>query len=156
VDSVVNVLESLQESEALNRLLLRLPQRHPDLLVDKITYLEKNKFIASIKNITRSEIPLAGVNANRYYPSTMILESLVQTCFILIMHDQLDIPDAEGQNLLSGLSDAKFHQAVVAGDQLLLTAEVIEKKPYIWTLESRAATEENLVAEATINFKSAA
>ena len=155
MESVVSRLDTLQDADFLNGLLLRLPHGHPDLLIDRITYLEVNKFIASLKNITRSEIPAAGAGVIQYYPNTLILESLIQTCFILVAQEHLDIDHAAEKNLLSGLKNVDFHNSVTAGDQLFLTAEVVGKKPYLWTLEARAATEECLVAEAIINFKNA-
>jgi len=148
----VNTIDVFKDSDVLNKLLLRLPQRHPALLIDKITYLEANKFIASIKNVTRNELAFTGENSH-YYPSTLILESLIQTCSILATHEQLDHPYADSQNLLSSLTNAEFFNQVEAGDQLYLTADVISKKPYIWTFDTQAATDEYKVATATINLK---
>lgn len=151
----MNVLEALEDSESLNRLLLRLPYRHPALLIDRITYLEPNKFIAAIKNITRNEPAFTGIDANNYYPSTLVLESLIQTCSILATHELIEDKHTSNQNLLSGITKAEFYGPVIAGDQLLLTAEVKCKKPYIWVFESTAMTEEYKVAVATITFKNA-
>lgn len=152
----MNALESLKSADCLNELLKRVPYRHPALLIDKITLLEPNKFIAAIKNVTRNEPVFSGTGANGYYPSTLILESLIQSCSVLATYDQLDCDYNANQNLLSGITDVIFHNPVVAGDQLLLTVNVQSKKPYIWLFEATATTEEYKVASAVIKFKSAA
>jgi len=150
-----NALETLKSTECLNELLKRLPCRHPALLIDKITLLEPNKFIAAIKNVTRNEPAFTGVEANSYYPSTLVLESLIQTCSVLATYEQLDSEYDINQNLLSGLTNVVFHNPVLAGDQLLLTVDVKSKKPYIWLFDATAATEEYVVATAAIHLKSA-
>jgi len=152
---ILNALETLKSTECLNELLKRLPCRHPALLIDKITLLEPNKFIAAIKNVTRNEPAFTGAEANSYYPSTLVLESLIQTCSVLATYEQLDSEYDINQNLLSGLTDVVFHNPVLAGDQLLLTVDVKSKKPYIWLFDATAATEEYVVATAAIHLKSA-
>jgi len=104
------------------------------LLIDKSTLLESKKFVAAIKNVTRNEPVFSGLEANKYYPSTLILESLIQACTLLTTHEQLSYEYSTNQNLLSGLTDVTFHNPVLAGDQLLLTAGVKIKKPYIGCL----------------------
>ena len=152
----MNALETLKSAECLNELLKRLPYRHPALLIDKITLLEPNKFIAAIKNVTRNEPAFSGAAASGFYPSTLVLESMIQTCSVLATHEQIDGDYNTNQNLLSGLTNVAFHKPVEAGDQLLLTVGVKSKKPYIWVFEATAATEEYLVATAVIYFKSVA
>jgi len=125
------------------------------LLIDKFTLLEPNKFIAAIKNVTRNEPVFSGTGANEYYPSTLVLESLIQTCSVLALQEQLDGDYSTNQNLLSGLTNVAFQNPVVAGDQLLLTVEVKSKKPYLWVFEATAATEEYKVATAVIHLTSA-
>lgn len=152
----MNALETLKSAECLNELLKRLPYRHPALLIDKITLLEPNKFIAAIKNVTRNEPAFSGAAASGFYPSTLVLESMIQTCSVLATHEQIEGDYNTSQNLLSGITNAVFHNPVVAGDQLLLTVEVKCKKPYIWEFEATAATEEYVVATADIHLKSTA
>lgn len=154
-DCPLKVIEKALDADSLNQLLRRLPYRHPALLVDRITYIEPRRFLAATKNITRNESGFAGNIANHYYPSTLILESMIQATTILALHEYSNTEYAENQNILSGLQEVEFHKPVVAGDQLLLSIEAKTQKPYIWLFEASASTEEYVVANAKIALHAA-
>lgn len=150
----MEVLDTIKDPDSLEKCLLRLPFRNPALLIDRVTYIEPGKFLAAIKNVTRNECGFAGTPTNKYYPSTLILESLIQATTVLALHEHMDNHHADTQNLLSGVQNAEFNRPVIAGDQLLLSIEAKEKKPYIWIFDTSASTEQDIVASATIALKS--
>ena len=151
----MKVIEPASDADSLNKLLQRLPYRHPALLVDKITYIEPGKFLAATKNITRNENAFAGITANEYYPSTLILESLIQAATILATHEHINSDYVDTQNILSGLQNVDSHKPVQAGDQLLLSIEAKTPTPYCWLFEASASPEEFVVATATIALHTA-
>jgi len=151
----LDISDRLNESISLQSLLQRLPFRHPDVLIDKITTLEPNKFISALKYVSRNEPSLSTPEANSFFPNTLILESMTQVCSVLATCEQLDAEYEPKQDLLCGLEEVVFLRPVVAGDQLILKAEVQRKKPYIWRFAASAATQEYVVAEATISLRAA-
>ena len=149
----MEVLDTVFNSDSLEKCLSRLTFRHPALLVDQVTYIDAGKFLAATKNIMQSESVFTGVANNVYYPATLILESLIQAATILAIHEYVNSDHADTQNLLSGVQNAEFENPVFAGDQLLLSIEAKDKKPYVWLFDTSASTENHIVATATIALK---
>lgn len=95
-----------------------LPHRYPFLLIDGVisepAELACGKLIA-IKNVTTNDTVVFG----EFYPPLLLLESLAQAAGILA-HYYLS-PMEEGQQCyFAGIKNARFYDAVKAGDQLHL------------------------------------
>ena len=95
-----------------------LPHRYPFLLIDGVisepAELACGKLIA-IKNVTTNDTVVFG----EFYPPLLLLESLAQAAGILA-HYYLS-PMEEGQQCyFASIKNARFYDAVKAGDQLHL------------------------------------
>ncbi|CRL65147.1 3-hydroxyacyl-ACP dehydratase FabZ [Proteus vulgaris] len=98
-----------------------LPHRYPFLLIDGVisepAELASGKLIA-IKNITTNDTVVFG----GFYPPLLLLESMAQAAGVLA-HYYLS-PMEEGQQCyFASIKKARFHDAVKAGDQLLIEIE---------------------------------
>ena len=99
-----------------------LPQSHPFLFVDKITSLEKDKFIVGIKNVSMTDPCFQGHFPDHpILPGSLILESMCQTGSILILKNQTY---TGRYTYFTSLNNIKFERSVYPGDQLRCEMEI--------------------------------
>src|SRR5215472_17599642 len=123
----------------------RIPHRFPFLLVDRVLVREARKRIVAIKNVTidepffRGHFPGAPV-----MPGVLILEAIAQAGAVLLLED---VPDRSSRLVyFTGTDEARFRRAVVPGDQLQLTVEVINLRPRACKMRGIAEVEGSLAA----------
>src|SRR4029079_3780535 len=123
-----------------------LPHRYPMLLVDRILEIEEGKRIVGLKKCTADEqffqrhFPGAPV-----MPGVLIVEAMAQCGAVLFLRD---IPDRDRKLFLfGGVDKARFRNPVVPGDQLILEAEVLQKRANTVKLRGTARVDGNVVAE---------
>lgn len=132
--------------EAIEKIL---PHRYPMLLVDKIIHLEMEKKVVGVKSVTYNEQFFQGHFPGKpVMPGVLIIEALAQIGGLLILNDEVN--PADKLVFFMGIDKAKFRRQVVPGDQLILEAEVIQKKSKIMKFKGRAYVDNNLVAEAEL------
>lgn len=115
-----------------------LPHRYPFLLVDKIVFLKKYYYILAIKNITIAEIYFLGhFPSHSIFPGVLIIESLAQTCGLLI---NVSINNkSKGPNFfLTSLNKTRFKKIVFPGDKLYLEVKIENIKKFVWKFLCRA------------------
>lgn len=122
-----------------------LPHRYPFLLVDRVTEITDNGIVA-YKNVSINEEFLQGhFPGYPIMPGVLIVEALAQAAGILgfVMNNQK--PNAESIFLFAGAERVRFKKQVVAGDQLVLKAELVMQKRGIFKYNC-TATVDGIVA----------
>ena len=101
------------------RILKQLPHRYPFVLVDRVTELEKGKYIKAYKNVSINEPYFVGHFPHRpVMPGVLIVEALAQTA-ALLGFDTLGVtPDDKTMFYFAGIDGAR----VIAADQHALRA----------------------------------
>lgn len=131
----------------INAIKRILPHRYPFLLVDKIIELELDKRVVGVKSVTSNEPFFMGHFPEQpVMPGVLIIEALAQTGGIMLLNS---FPDPASKLVMfMSINNAKFRRQVVPGDQLVLEAELINKKSKYFVIKGNAYVDNNLVAEA--------
>jgi UDP-3-O-[3-hydroxymyristoyl] N-acetylglucosamine deacetylase / 3-hydroxyacyl-[acyl-carrier-protein] dehydratase len=132
------------DSTAIQKIL---PHRYPFLLVDKIIYLDLDKKVVGIKNVSINEPFFEGhFPGQPIMPGVLIIESMAQTGGVLLLNS---FPNPEEKLVLfMQINNAKFRKPVHPGDQLHLEVELVNRKSKIIMMKGKAFVNEVLVAEA--------
>ncbi|MCF8241168.1 MAG: bifunctional UDP-3-O-[3-hydroxymyristoyl] N-acetylglucosamine deacetylase/3-hydroxyacyl-ACP dehydratase [Melioribacteraceae bacterium] len=134
------------DNNAIQRIL---PHRYPFLLVDKIIHLELDKKVIGVKSVTTNEPFFPGhFPGQPIMPGVLIIEAMAQTGGILLLNSFKD--PSEKLVMFMGINNAKFRKPVVPGDQLILEAELVNKKRNIVVIKAQALVENNVVCEAEL------
>ncbi len=133
----------------INAIQKILPHRYPFLLVDKITHLELDKKVIGVKSVSVNEPFFQGhFPGQPVMPGVLIIEAMAQTGGILMLNSYID-PTSKLVYFM-GINNAKFRKPVVPGDQLILEAELVNKKSKIVMIKAKAYVGSTLVAEADL------
>jgi UDP-3-O-[3-hydroxymyristoyl] N-acetylglucosamine deacetylase/3-hydroxyacyl-[acyl-carrier-protein] dehydratase len=127
-----------------------LPHRYPFLLVDKIIYIEDDRRVVGIKNVTHDEPFFQGHFPGRpVMPGVLQIEAMAQVAGVLLLRKG----EWKGKTpFLMGVDRVKFRRPVVPGDQLRLEAEVVRVRSRAGHVRTKAYVDGKLVAEAEIKF----
>ncbi len=126
-----------------------IPHRYPFLLLDRVVEMVPKKRIVAIKNVTINEPFFQGhFPGAPVMPGVLIIEAMAQAGAVLILNDVED--RASKLVLFTGIDDARFRQAVVPGDQLRFTLEVLNLRPRACKIKGVAEVDGKKVAEAVI------
>jgi len=132
------------DANAIQRIL---PHRYPFLLVDKIIDLELDKRVIGVKSVTVNEPFFQGhFPGQPIMPGVLIVEAIAQTSGILVLNSFID-PENHLVYFMS-INNVKFRKPVVPGDQLVLEAEIVNKKTKYFSIKGAAYVDGTLVAEA--------
>jgi len=131
-----------------------LPHRYPFLLVDRITKIERGRYIEGYKNVSISEPVFQGHFPDHpIYPGVMIIEGMAQAGGVLAFESMDNATQEEIESKVvyfMSIDKAKFRAPVTPGDQLVYKLNVIKNKGAIWQLDAKAYVDEKLVAEAEL------
>ncbi|NJK34416.1 MAG: 3-hydroxyacyl-ACP dehydratase FabZ [Oscillatoriales cyanobacterium SM2_2_1] len=139
---------SLLTIEQIQKLL---PHRYPFLLVDRIVVNNLGKSAVGIKNVTINEPFFQGHFPHRpIMPGVLIVEAMAQVGGIVLAQ----LPDYIGQlSLFAGIDRVRFRRPVVPGDQLVITAELLEvKRKRFGKMQAKAEVGGQLVCDGTLMF----
>ncbi len=130
----------------INAIKKILPHRYPFLMVDKIIDLEFDKKVTGIKNVTGNEEFFNGhFPGQPVMPGVLIVEALAQCGGILLLNS---LSDAEDKLVFfMTMNNVKFRKPVLPGDQLVLVAELVEKKSRYVSIIGKAYVDDKLVAQ---------
>ena len=130
-------------------ILRSIPHRYPFLLVDRIQEFNPKKKIVAIKNVTFNEPFFQGHFPDiPVMPGVLIIEAMAQAGAVLMLHD---MPDRDSKLVyFAGIDNARFRKAVVPGDRLVMTLEVLKLRSRSCKMHGRAEIDGELAAEADI------
>jgi len=133
----------------IRKILDSLPHRYPFLLVDRVLEMEREKRIVAIKNVTMNEPFFQGhFPGAPVMPGVLIVEAMAQAGAVLLLHD---LPGRNDKLVyFTGIDGARFRRAVVPGDQLRLTMEVLNLRARTCKMRGKAEVDGQLVSEAEI------
>ena len=133
----------------ISEILKILPHRYPFLLVDRVIEFEPWKKIKAIKNVTFNEPFFVGHFPEiPVMPGVLIVEAMAQTGGILMLNSVED--PAEKLVFFMGIDKAKFRKPVVPGDQLIIEAELLNKRNRFVVIKANAKVGNKIVAEAEL------
>jgi 3-hydroxyacyl-[acyl-carrier-protein] dehydratase len=133
----------------INGIMNSIPHRYPFLLVDRVLEMEPSKRVVAIKNVTFNEPFFQGhFPGAPVMPGVLIIEAMAQAGAILILHEMQD--RATKLVYFTGIDKVRFRRAVVPGDQLTITLEVVRLRARACKMRGRAEVDGQLVAEAEI------
>jgi beta-hydroxyacyl-ACP dehydratase FabZ len=117
--------------------------------VDRIIEMETERRIVALKNVTIDEPFFQGhFPGAPVMPGVLIVEAMAQAGAVLLLHD---LPGRDEKLVyFTGIDGARFRKAVVPGDQLRLTMEVLNLRSRSCKMRGRAEVDGQLVAEAEI------
>ncbi|GIW44408.1 MAG: 3-hydroxyacyl-[acyl-carrier-protein] dehydratase FabZ [Candidatus Binatia bacterium] len=127
-----------------------LPHRYPFCFVDRVLELVEGERVVACKNVCFDEPFFAGHFPHQpLMPGVLICEALAQAA-ALLAHRTLRASGSQKVVVLSGIDGARFRRPVVPGDQLVLEARVVKRRPPLWRFEAIAKVEGQVVAEAEL------
>lgn len=131
-----------------------LPHRYPFLLIDRLDEVVEGpkapnrtgRRVRATKCVTINEPFFQGHFPGRpVMPGVLLVEAMAQAGALGCAVDGRDIEVA-----LVGIKNAKFRRAVVPGDQLTITGEVLRDGGQMLSVELKCHVGEELVAETEI------
>jgi beta-hydroxyacyl-ACP dehydratase FabZ len=145
-----------EQSTALDiREIMRLlPHRYPFLLVDRITSISEGPMAAGskvtgLKNVSVNEPFFQGhFPGNPVMPGVLILECMAQAAGCLFFAKESD-PSTKLM-FLTGVDKARFRRPIVPGDQIVMTAEIVNIRLGLVKIKAEARVDGALCAEAEI------
>lgn len=139
----------LNISPDINGILEQIPHRYPFLLVDRILECTGGEKVVGLKNVTYNEWFFPGHFPDHpVMPGVLILESMAQCTGVLIYATLGGKPFNRTLYYLAGIDNARFKNAVIPGDQLIMTLRIVRHVKDIWKFSGKAEVNERLVAEA--------
>ena len=128
-----------------------LPHRYPFLLVDRVVEYEVGKSLTAIKNVTVNEPWVNGHFPHQpIMPGVLIIEALAQATGLLGFRTMGEEPQTDTLYLLVAVDKARFKQAVVPGDQLVMKVELIKRKGIMWVFKAEARVDGKLAVSAEL------
>lgn len=125
-----------------------MPHRYPFLLVDKIVEFEEGKRVKGVKNVTINEPYFTGHFPELpIVPGVMILESMAQVAGTLLLKEAKQSGEIA---MLIGVDKVRFRKVVKPGDQMVILAELIQKKINFCKFKSNVYVNDSLVAEGEL------
>ena len=127
-----------------------LPHRYPILMVDRILALVPGKSCTGLKNVSINESMFQGHYPGKpIMPGVMIVEAMAQAGAIILLSE----PSHAGMiPIIAGIENIKFRKAVVPGDQLISTIEVLWFRRKMGKMRAFATVSGELVASMEMTF----
>ena len=128
-----------------------LPHRYPFLLVDRVVHVDPGVEVVAIKNVSINEPYFTGHFPDEpIMPGVLIVEAMAQAAGILGFVTQKKKPDDNCMYVLCGVDKARFKRRVLPGDQLRLSARLVNVKRNILKFAGEARVDGELVASADL------
>jgi 3-hydroxyacyl-[acyl-carrier-protein] dehydratase len=127
-----------------------LPHRLPFLLVDRVIELETDRRVVAVKNVTTNErYFIAGPGGVPTMPATILTEAMAQAGAVLI----LSKPENRSRLIyFMGIDRVRYRRPVVAGDVVILEAEVLRLRAKMGSLRGRALVDGKIACEGEMTF----
>jgi 3-hydroxyacyl-[acyl-carrier-protein] dehydratase len=127
-----------------------LPHRHPFLLVDRILELEEDRRVLGLKNVSADDrYFIAGPGGRPVLPASILTEAMAQVGAVLI----LTKPENRARLIyFMGIDRVRYRRPVVAGDTVLLEANVVRLRAKMGSLRGMARVDGRVVCEGQMTF----
>ena len=133
----------------IRAILRSIPHRYPFLLVDRILQMEPGRRVIALKNVSINEPFFQGhFPGAPVMPGVLIVEAMAQAGAVLLLHDMAD--REKKLVYFTGIDGARFRRAVLPGDQLRLTLDVLKLRSRTCKMKGTAEVDGELAAEAEI------
>lgn len=137
---------------SIKKILKILPHRYPFLLIDRVLYFEKFKFLRALKNCTVNEPCFQGhFSKELVYPGVLIIESMAQAAGILI-YKSVGLLDINKLYYFVGIDNARFKKNVIPGDQMLIEVTVFKNNKNILNFKNIVLVNNKIVCKSIIMF----
>ncbi len=138
-------------SLAIRDILEQLPHRYPFLLVDRVLELDTGVRIRGLKNVTINEPFFPGhFPGQPVMPGVLIIEAMAQLAGVLALVSAGRTAGEDSIFYLAGVDKARFKRPVTPGDQLLMSAEMLQQRRTLTRFACRAEVDGKLACEAEI------
>ena len=134
----------------LLELIRVLPHRYPMLLVDRVTYFERDVRASGYKNLTANEPFFQGhFPGYPLMPGVLMIEALAQLGGTIILG-----PDDFRRRIafLTGIEKAKFRRPVVPGDRLDMETTLLRSRSNMGWVRGEARVDGKLACSAELMF----
>jgi 3-hydroxyacyl-[acyl-carrier-protein] dehydratase len=102
-----------------------LPYDYPFLFIDKAIFIETDKKIVCVKNVTGNEYYFAGhFKDNPILPGVILIEAMAQSAYLL---GKLSAKNKNVEYFFAGINDFRFLKLVYPGDQVRMEIKVRTK-----------------------------
>ena len=126
--------------------LERLCHRYPAHLVDAVTSLEPGRRLTAIKNVTTNEHFFVGHFPDvPLLPGVLMVEALIHAATLLLLSENGGTRNARVS--LRSVTGTKFRRQVTPGDQVELTAEVLQRRRSLARIGATARVDGQIVTE---------
>lgn len=117
--------------------------------IDRFVEFVRNTRATTIKNVSFGEEPIDDyLPGHPHYPHSLIIEGMAQTGGLLVSEEG----GFRTKTVLAKVSKAVFHELIVPGDQIYLTAVVQDKKPSGAIIEGTVTVDGQVRAELELSF----
>ena len=127
-----------------------IPHRYPFLFVDRILKIENDNTIVGLKNVSIAEPYFAGHFPDHpVMPGVVVIETMAQVAACLMLRKK------ENRNKVAyfaAIDNAKFRNAVLPGDQLLIKVKLVKFRTRIGQVHAKALVNGRVAAEADLMF----
>ena len=131
-------------------ILNNLDHRNSFLMVDRILEITEDSIIAR-KNITATEPCFSGHFPERpIFPGVLIIESMAQTCGLLVRHRLSSTKKREGY--LVEVEKVKFFKILIPGDIINVKAVLSEQVMNYYRFSCTVTSESNRIAKGNITL----
>jgi len=145
-------VEAVSNKEFLEAedILKIIPHRYPFLFVDRILKIENDNAIVGLKNVSIAEPYFAGHFPDHpVMPGVVVIETMAQVAACLMLRKK------ENRNKVAyfaAIDNARFRNAVLPGDQLLIKVELVKFRTRIGQVHAKALVNGKVAAEADLMF----
>lgn len=141
----------MSTSMDIHEILKFLPHRYPFILVDRVISYEPDVRILALKNVSINEPYFIGHFPHHpVMPGVLIVEALAQAAALLTLKSVQAENDKNQVYYFVGIDGVRFKKPVMAGDQLMLTAEITRQIKGVWKYRTYAEVDGQRVTDAEL------